>query len=173
MTEGVGIFQVACRLSISMKTSTNWVCAAEVGKLERTGRHRRPRTESERSRRGSSGKLVKVKIAHALLNHARPILRRRRDEVRRRLSRSDRTVWWRRCAGCFWLRSAVTARSAVSQFRVRSESDHRLGALNDRCRPERKSGWSYVKSCQPDQAHPRSVRHARNEAISRNDMDQA
>jgi transposase len=45
MTEGVGVSVAARRLSISMKTVANRVCAAKAGKLEQVGQHQKPLAE--------------------------------------------------------------------------------------------------------------------------------
>lgn len=47
MTVGVGVSEAARRLSISMKTSANWVRAGKPGTLAHVGQHQRPLTEIE------------------------------------------------------------------------------------------------------------------------------
>jgi transposase len=67
MTEGVGVSEAARRLSISMKTVANWVCAAKAGKLERVGQHQKPLTEIEAELGRVERELAEVKMERDLL----------------------------------------------------------------------------------------------------------
>lgn len=67
MTDGVGVSEVASRVSISMKTLANWVRATKDGKLENVGRTQKRPTEIEAELGQLKRELAEVKMERDLL----------------------------------------------------------------------------------------------------------
>lgn len=69
LTEGVGVSEAACRLSIPMNSLANWVRAAKAGKLKTVGQGQKPLTDLEMELNRVKRELEEVKMERDLLKN--------------------------------------------------------------------------------------------------------
>lgn len=67
LSEAVGIWEAARRLSVPLKTLANWVRSARVGKRQEVGKEQKPQTALEAERARVQRELAEVKVERDLL----------------------------------------------------------------------------------------------------------
>ena len=67
LAEAVGASEASRRLSIPLKTLTNWLRISRAGKLEEIGREQKPQTELEAELHRVKRELAEVKMERDLL----------------------------------------------------------------------------------------------------------
>lgn len=83
LSDGLSASEAARRLSISIKTLSNWLRLAREGKLAEVGQHQAAPTDAEMELARMKRELAEVKMERDLLKSLRPTSRNSRSEVRR------------------------------------------------------------------------------------------